>query len=96
MRGAMIEFVLSQKAGVWTASSSVLLAWVATLWQWIDANMLKMSALASFILVIVMIVSHICATSRQNRESRAKIIKDELEIELLRRKLKGDDDARDD
>lgn len=90
----MIEFVLSQKVGGWTASSSILLAWVATLWQWIDANMLKMSALASFILVIVMIVSHICATSRQNRESRARNIKDGLEIELLRRKLKGDDDAR--
>jgi hypothetical protein len=93
MRGALIEFALSQKAGAWTASSSIL-AWLATLWGWIDANMLKMSALASLILVIVMIVSHICATSRQNRESRAKIIKDEIEIELLRRKLKGDDDAR--
>lgn len=91
----MIELALSQKAGALTASSSIL-AWLATLWGWIDANMLKMSALASFILVVVMIVSHICATSRQNRESRAKIIKDELEIELLRRKLNGGDDARKD
>lgn len=88
----MIDFALSQKVGALTVSSPVV-AWFLSLWGWIDQNMLKMSALASLILVVVMIVSHICATSRQNRESRAKIIKDELEIELLRRKLKGEDDA---
>lgn len=73
MRDELISIALSQKAGAITASGS-LATWAASMWGWIDSNMVKMSAAASFVLIIVMIVSHICSTIRQNRESKLNIL----------------------
>jgi len=86
------EIILSQKAATITASGSIA-TWLATAWGWVDANMVKASAFAAFILTLVMIFAHICTQLRQNREHRVTMRKNELEIELLRRKI---EDARND
>lgn len=94
MKSTLLEFAVNQKAGALTASSS-LFAWLASAIGWIDGNMVRLSASAAFVLTIVMIVAHMCSTIRQNRESRSRSIRDELEIELLRMKLKKEREDND-
>jgi preprotein translocase subunit SecG len=89
MRDELIAVVLSQKAGVITASSSAF-TWMASVFGWLDIYLVKMTAVASFTLILTMIVANICSTIRQNRESKQKAERDELEIEILRRKLKDE------
>lgn len=57
--------------------------------SWANANMLSMSAAATFFLTITMIVSYICDQIRKNRSSKIELAKQELEIEKLRRELGG-------
>jgi len=80
------EVVLSHKAATITAGSSFV-TWFASSWQWINNNIVDVSAFASFILVLVMVVAHICTQIRENRTSKIANRKNELEIEILRRKL---------
>jgi preprotein translocase subunit SecG len=89
MRDELTAVVLSQKAGAITASSSVF-TWLASVFGWLDIYLVKITAIASFILLLTMIVANICSTMRQNRESKIKAVRDELEIEILRRKLKDE------
>jgi hypothetical protein len=90
MKNELIDLAVSYKAGGIVIGSAVT-SWLADTWFWLDTNMLRLSAIAAFILTIVMIFAHICTQIRQNRESKIKAVRDELEIEILRRKLKDDD-----
>lgn len=74
MKDEIVALALSQKSGVVMATGSPLLAWMASLWGWMDINMVKLSAAAAFVLTVVMIVSHICSTIRQNREHKLNIL----------------------
>jgi hypothetical protein len=80
------EVVLSHKAATITVGSSFM-TWIASSWQWVNSNIVELSGFASFILVLVMVVAHICTQIRENRTSKIANRKNELEIEILRRKL---------
>lgn len=91
MRENLVEIAMSQKVGAITAASSIL-TWAASVWGWVDVNMIKLSSAAAFVLTIVLIIAHICATLRQNREHKSEMRKRELEIELLKRQLGEEND----
>ncbi len=55
--------------------------------EWINENMVSMSAAATFILTITMIFSYVLGEMRKNRSHRIETIKQELEIEKLRFEL---------
>lgn len=80
MKDELAAVVLSQKAGAITASSSVF-TWLASVFGWLDLYLVKLTAGASFILILVMIVANICSTIRQNRESRLNVL-------LMQKKLR--------
>lgn len=86
----IIAFFLNVKAGIVMVAGNPLLAWFASMRGWMDASVLEMSAVASFVLVLVMIVSHMCDTIRKNREHRSVMRERELKIELLEKELRGE------
>jgi hypothetical protein len=81
-----VELLISLKAGIAVIGSSGL-AWFASSWEWINLNIVALAGFASFVLTIVMVVAHICTQIRENRTSKIANRKNELEIEILRRKL---------
>jgi uncharacterized membrane protein len=91
MKEELTQIALSQKAAVVVTSSSML-SWFASLWGWVDANITKVSAIASFILIVVMAVTNTCASIRQNREHKSTMRERELKIEMLQRQLNGEKD----
>ncbi|MET0356198.1 MAG: hypothetical protein ABW044_05430 [Cellvibrio sp.] len=62
---------------------------------WINENMVHMSAAASFILTIVLILTYILNEIRKNRSHSIETKKQELEIEKLRRELEKLDQKND-
>lgn len=92
MSNPLSEILISQKTATWTAGSSISV-WFAAAWGWIDKNfeLLDISAFASFLLVLVLIVSHFCDNIRKNREHQSIMRERELRIELLRKELNEKD-----
>lgn len=94
MSNLLSEIIVSQKAGTLTAGSSIFV-WFASLWGWIETNfeLLNISAFASFVLVVTMIVTHFSKNQRESREHRAIMRERELRIELLQKELADKDGA---
>jgi hypothetical protein len=91
----LAEVILSYKTGTITATTSIIVAWLAEKLQWIDANLTKLGVIAGLVLTLVMIVSHVCNTIRQNKLNRVEIDsaklndkKKEIEIKELELKVK--------
>lgn len=78
------HLVMSQKMTATAISVSVTTLF-ADAWLWFDSNLVKLSAAASFILLILMIIGRYCEIVRSNRAAKIDQIEQELRIEKLRR-----------
>jgi hypothetical protein len=92
---SLAEIALNYKAGLTTAFSGVLV-WITDSLSWFNSNLTHLAAVASFILVITMIIAHFTSMVRENRkqkeDSRLKGIEmegEKLKNELLRIELKS-------
>lgn len=74
------ETLLSYKAGS-VAAFGGFFTWVVDSTHWFNINLPHMAAIASFILILVMIVTHVCNMARDNRKERENNRKSEIEIE---------------
>lgn len=78
-----------------TAISLSVTTFFADAWLWFDSNLVKLSAAASFVLLILMVIGHFCDIIRKNRAAKIDLIEQELRIEKLRQDInhREDNDA---
>lgn len=88
MSSPFSEVLASKAPGIGTALSSIAL-WLATVWDWVDANLtlVQLSSFVSFLLLITMLVMHWMDNARKTREHRSLMREREINIELQNLKL---------
>lgn len=76
----LTEAVLNYKAGLMTAGSG-LLVWIVDLLSWFNSNLTHFAAIASFFLVVTMIVAHFLSMVRENKKLKLDVRLTEIEME---------------
>lgn len=76
----LAEAVLNYKAGMMTAFSGFLV-WVGDLLSWFNSNLTHLAAIASFLLVVTMVVAHFLSMVRENKKLKLDVRLAEIEME---------------
>lgn len=74
------ETLLSYKAGS-VAAFGGFFTWIVDSTHWFNINLPHLAAIASFILILVMIITHVGNMARDNRKEKENNRKNELDIE---------------